>query len=241
MTLKAISIDDEPRAHIVIKHYSAKIDHLELVESFTSPLKAANFIRENPVDLLFLDINMPDMNGISFLNSLKNPHAVIFTTAYDEYAVESYDHEAAGYLLKPIEFPKFYKAVMRVLDSQRTSQKESVENMPGSSPSLLLKSGTKLLKFKSHEIYFIEASGNYTEIILRTDNDSENSTRVLVDHSLIDLMDEYLPASFIRIHRSYVINADHLQSYESHQVKIRDTLLPIGKTYRKSVQSIITG
>lgn len=229
MILKAISIDDEPRAHHVIEYYASKIEELELVESFTSPLKAASFLKENPVDVLFLDINMPDMDGMSLLKTLKEPPTVIFTTAYDEYAVESYDHEAAGYLLKPIEFPKFYKAVMRVVE-QKQPPVSSATKADNSTASLLLKSGNKMLNFNPDDIIYVEASGNYAEVITK-DN------KVIVDHSLTELIENHTAISFLRIHRSYIINTKHFSEYESHQLKIGGTSLPIGKTYRKEVKN----
>ncbi|MFN1835291.1 LytR/AlgR family response regulator transcription factor [Balneola sp. MJW-20] len=231
MKLTAISIDDEPRAHTVIEHHASKIQDLELVYKFTSPLKALDYLRDHEIDLMFLDINMPDMDGISLLKSLRNPPAVIFTTAYDEYAVESYDHEAAGYLLKPIEFPKFYKAVMRVIDMKRgaSSVTKETDDKPA---SLLLKSGTKMLRFEPGDIRYIEASGNYAELHME-------EGKQLVDHTLSELMDEHLPPSFLRIHRSYVINTEYLKEYESHQLKVGEATLPIGKTYRESVRDFV--
>lgn len=227
--LKAISIDDEPRAHHVIKHHASKIGQLELVNSFTSPMKAATWMKEHPVDLLFLDINMPDMDGLSLLKTLKNPPAVIFTTAYDEYAVESYDYEAAGYLLKPIEFPKFYKAVMRVVDQKSNPGLVDSNTKDISESWLLLKSGAKILKFNPADIHYIEASGNYAELHLEKET-------TLVDHTLSELMESYLGDRFIRIHRSYIINTVYLREYESHQVKVGEETLPIGKTYRKETR-----
>lgn len=232
MILKAISIDDEPRAHHVIEHYASKIEQLELVESFTSPLKAASYLKDHSIDLVFLDINMPDMDGMSLLKTLKDPPTVIFTTAYDEYAVESYDHEAAGYLLKPIEFPKFYKAVMRAVELQQ----KAITPLPVDQTvtrSILLKSGTKMLRFDPADIFYVEASGNYAKVFLENEN-------VLVDHTLSELMDQFLIGNFLRIHRSYAINVDHLSEYESHQVMVRDNTLPIGKTYRAEVRSFIS-
>ena len=231
MILKAISIDDEPRAHHVIEHYASKMEQLDLIDSFTSPLKAASYLKEHSIDLIFLDINMPDMDGMSLLKTLKDPPIVIFTTAYDEYAVESYDHEAAGYLLKPIEFPKFYKAVMRAAELRQTPATSSPVNTAESN-SLLLKSGTKMLKFDPADIFYIEASGNYAELFL-------GDEKTLVDHTLSELMNQLPNKHFLRVHRSYAINVDHLSEYESHQVKVGDKTLPIGKTYRAEVRSFI--
>ena len=234
MNITAISIDDEPGAHAVIEHHASKIEELDLIETFTSPVKALDYLRDHDVDLLFLDINMPDIDGMTLLKTLKNPPDVIFTTAYDEYAVESYDFQASGYLLKPIGFPKFYQAVMRVLD-QKKSQRP-VEKSPSNSDhssSLMLKSGNKVLKFSAEDILYIKASGNYAEIYLQDES-------VLVDHTLSDLQEHFLPSSFVRIHRSYIINMNYLQEYESHQVRLNDILLPIGKTYRKEMQTHIS-
>ena len=231
MILKAISIDDEPRAHLVIKHHSEKVEGIVLVNSFTSPLKALSYLREEKIDLIFLDINMPDMDGLSLLKTLKDPPTVIFTTAYDEYAVESYDHQAAGYLLKPIEFPKFYKAVMRVIEQQKTPYPRTLQ-ADKSAAFLLLKSGSKMLKFDSADIQFIEASGNYAELITK-------ERKVMVDHSLIELLENLPAQSFLRIHRSYIVNIAYLSEYELHQLKIGDKILPIGKTFRQEVKQAI--
>lgn len=232
MILKAISVDDEPRAHHVIRYLSSKVEQLELTESFTSPTKAATFLNKNKVDILFLDINMPDMDGLSLLRTLKDPPNVIFTTAYDEYAVESYDFEAAGYLLKPIEFPKFYKSVMRVLDKKAANKPPDEETTSATKTSLLLKSGTKLLRFEPDDIVAIEASGNYAELHI-------NGKKVMIDHTLSELSGTYLPACFLRVHRSYIINLHYLREFESHQLKVDQYTIPIGKTYRQDVKKAI--
>lgn len=234
MNITAISIDDEPGAHAVIEHHASKIEELHLIETFTSPVKALDYLRDHDIDLLFLDINMPDIDGMTLLKTLKSPPAVVFTTAYDEYAVESYDHEAAGYLLKPIEFPKFYKAVMRVVDQKKTSGRiKQAPAIDDHSAPMMLKSGTKMLKIDPHKILFIEASGNYAEIQLSDET-------ILVDHTLSDLQEHHLPSPFVRIHRSYIVNMNHLQEYESHQVKVNNNHIPIGKTYRTSLKEFIS-
>lgn len=234
MNLTAISIDDEPRAHNIIEHYAAKVEQLELVNSFISPLRAASFLKEQAVDLIFLDINMPDLDGISLLKTLKTPPSVIFTTAYEEYAVESYEYEADGYLLKPIEFPKFYKAVMRVFEKKFTEKPKPVDETNYVDSAIFLKNGNKMLRFQTSEIRFIEASGNYAEIHL------ENQ-RLYVDHSLSELLEYYLPKNFVRIHRSYIINCNHITELEAYQVKVSEIQLPIGKTYRTEVRAFLSG
>lgn len=233
MKLKAISVDDEPRAHTVIQHHASKIEQLELIESFTSSIKAAAYLNENQVDILFLDINMPDMNGIALLKTLKNPPHVIFTTAYEEYAVESYDFEAMGYLLKPIEFSKFFQAVMRVVEKMKTKPQSFHSSDQESKKVIFLKSGTKLLKIDTSKINYITASGNYAELRI-------GAEKLLVDHNLNELMEKLPPETFFRIHRSYSINSTYLEEYESHQLKISGQILPIGKTYRQAIKSLFS-
>lgn len=238
MTLTAISVDDEPRAHKIIAHYAAKIDGLVLVESFTSPVKAANFLNTNKVDIIFLDINMPDMDGISLLKTLKQRPMIIFTTAYDNYAVESYDYDAIGYLLKPIEFPKFYKAVLRVIELRMSEiktipTKAKPAGEADSAKNVLLKSGSKMLQIDTSKIRYISASGNYAELVLSAQQ------KVFVDHNLSELSEKHLPECFIRIHRSYIINKNYLSELESHQVKIGEIHLPMGKTYRSEVRRLV--
>jgi DNA-binding LytR/AlgR family response regulator len=233
MKITAISIDDELAAHQVIEHHVSKIDDLELIETFTSPFKALGYLRDHDVDLLFLDINMPDIDGMTLLKTLKSPPAVIFTTAYDEYAVESYDFQASGYLLKPIGFSKFYRAVMRVLDQKKASSKTTpAVTKTEPNPVLILKSGSKMLKLDPDRILFIEASGNYAEVV-------QLSETVLVDHTLSELQEQHLSSPFVRIHRSYIVNMNHLQEYESHLIKVNNQHVPVGKTYRASVKEYI--
>lgn len=230
--ITAVSIDDEPHAHDVIAHYASKMDILDLQDSFTSPLKAAEYLKKHPVDLIFLDINMPDLDGISLLKMLKDPPTVIFTTAYDEYAVESYDHEAAGYLLKPIEFPKFYKSVMRVVELKKPAANQASVNLAPLTSSLLLKSGNKMLKIEAKSIQYVEASGNYATLYMEKRSQ-------LVDHTLSDLMENHLKPPFMRIHRSYIVNMQYLEEYESHQLRVAGQQLSVGKTYRKEIRSYI--
>lgn len=229
--IHAIVIDDEPRALTIIRKYAEKISHLELTQTFRSGIDAAEFLSGvgTEIDLLFLDINMPDMDGISFLKTLKNPPMVIFTTAYSEYAVESYDFDAIGYLLKPFDFGKFYKAVQRArkLQELKNQEQTSIANNQVTKPSyLLVKNGSQTLKLNPADIHYIEAAGNYSEIVTA-------EKQILTDHSLSDLEDLLPAGSFYRIHRSYIIHLKYLEIVENHQVQVADTHIPLGKTYRK--------
>lgn len=229
--IHAIAIDDEPRALTIIEKYAEKISFLELTHTFRSGIDAAEFLTKEatPVDLIFLDINMPDMDGISFLKTLKNPPMVIFTTAYSEYAVESYDFEAIGYLLKPFDFGKFYKAVQRAkeLHQLKDKNRNASDSKKTESPSfLLVKNGSQTIKLNPADIQYIEASGNYSEIHTPTQ-------KVLTDHSLTELEDMLDSGFFYRIHRSYIIHLEYLEIVENYQVQVAGRDLPLGKTYRK--------
>jgi DNA-binding LytR/AlgR family response regulator len=218
--MKCLVVDDEPVALEILKDYIAKIPFLQSEGFFRDPLKAVDFLKDNDVDLLFLDINMPDLTGIQFLKTLKKPPLAVFTTAYSEYALESYDYDAVDYLLKPIEFDRFLKAVNKAheLFQMKTSLPENREH-------ILLKSGTDYFKIKTADIYYIRGTGNYVTFVTEK---KEILSLMTMKHAL-----EILPSSrFFRIHKSFIINFQHVDRIETEQVKIQDEYLPIGDSYK---------
>ena len=226
--MNCIAIDDEPKALTIIRHYVSKVPFLDLQQDFRSSLDALTFLNKNSTDLIFLDINMPDLNGIDFLHSLTNSPLIIFTTAYSEYAVQSYDYETVGYLLKPITFPAFLKATNKAatFHSRQTSPSKlaTTEDVTG---FILVKSGPQTHQLLLQDICYIEASGNHILIHFL-------DRKIIVATSLNDFMEKLPKDAFSRVHKSFIIAHHHLQSFERHQVKVAGITIPIGRTYRSN-------
>jgi len=226
--MKSIAIDDEPKALSVIRHYAEKIPSLELIKGFRSSLDALEFLNLEAVDLIFLDINMPDLTGIEFLQALPHRPLIIFTTAYSEYAVQSYDWDAVGYLLKPIEFTKFLKAVTKAAALVKaTARKNTVAPAPATPDLILVKSGVQTFPIKLTDILFVEASGNHVVFVTK-------ERKILTLNTLQEVAKLLPPHLFYRVHKSFIISLQHLELIESFQVKINGLEIPLGKTYREA-------
>jgi DNA-binding LytR/AlgR family response regulator len=226
--MKCIAIDDEPKALAIIRHYADKVPALDLVREFRSSLDALSYLNHETVDLIFLDINMPDLTGIEFLQALPQPPMIIFTTAYSEYAVQSYDWDAVGYLLKPIEFTRFLKAVNKATAQlghhRRTPSTDGVLKNNG---FLLVKSGVQTFQLKLAEILYIESSGNHVIFVTR-------QRKVMTLTTLQEVLRLLPPTLFYRVHKSFIIALQHLEVIESFQVKVNGLDIPLGKTYREA-------
>ncbi|MBA9079374.1 LytR/AlgR family response regulator transcription factor [Rufibacter quisquiliarum] len=223
--LTCLAIDDEPMALDVLRDYARMTPHLQLINTFDDGLKALAYLQTNKFDLLFLDINMPDLSGIQILKALRHPPMVIFTTAYSEYAVKSYELDAVDYLLKPIEFDRFLKAVNKAIELVQAKGPVSLPAAPAPAKEFLfLKSGHQMVKVLLGDILYIESDKNY-------------STFVLPHQKILSLMpltevQALLPAGqFFRIHKSYIVGLQHLQVIERHQVMVHGYSLPVGKVY----------
>lgn len=226
--MKSIAIDDEPKALSVIRHYAEKIPSLELIKEFRSSLDALEFLNQETVDLIFLDINMPDLTGIEFLQALPHRPLIIFTTAYSEYAVQSYDWDAVGYLLKPIEFTKFLKAVTKAAALVKTAARKNTAIPAPTTPDLILvKSGVQTFPIKLTDILFVEASGNHVVFVTK-------ERKILTLTTLQEVAKLLPPHLFYRVHKSFIISLQHLELIESFQVKINGLEIPLGKTYREA-------
>ncbi len=228
--MKCMVIDDEPKAVEILRDYIEKAPNLECAGTFRDPLKALNHIQNNPIDLLFLDINMPDLSGIQFLNALEHHPLVIFTTAYSEYALDSYDYDAVDYLLKPIEFDRFLKAVNKAFRRYKERKKERLP-LKGDSDTIFIKSGTDYHKLDTCSILYIKGTGNYLTFVTLK---KEIMTLLTMQEAL-----ENLPPQFNRIHKSYIINLDHVELIDTEEVKIKDQRIPIGDHYRDNLFRVI--
>ncbi|NTD96827.1 response regulator transcription factor [Agrobacterium tumefaciens] len=216
----AIAIDDEPIALDIVKSHAAKVPFLNLSETFTDAFLAISFMQQNKVDLIFLDIKMPDISGIDFLKSLSNPPMVIFTTAYTEHAVQSFELDAVDYLLKPFSLSRFLKACNKAqelynLRNQTTEVKASY---------IFIKDGYEQIKVALDEILYIEASGNYTQIQLK---DKLVSSRITIN----DLAELLSKTDFIRCHRAFIVPKNKISKFDRSQIWIGNKIIPIGATY----------
>jgi two-component system LytT family response regulator len=225
----AIAIDDEPIALDVVESHASKVPFIELVATFTNAFDAIIFLQKNKVDLIFLDIKMPDISGIDFLNSLSNPPMVIFTTAYSEHAVKSFELDAIDYLLKPFSLSRFLKACNKA--QELYTLRNNLEN--NEQPlSIFIKDGYEQIKVLINDILYIEASGNYTQLHLL--NDVLISTRVPLNEMLSLLS----PKKFIRIHRAFIIAREKITKFDRSQIWIGSKSLPIGATYVQCLQEL---
>ncbi len=234
MTLNCFIIDDEPLAIEVIENHISKIDSLEIAGTFQNAVKAFQALRETQVDVLFLDIQMPRLTGIEFLRTLKNPPKVIFTTAYREYALEGFELDVVDYLLKPISFDRFLKAVDKLYDNVPNSTTVEVAAAHAPTPRyVFVISEKKNIKICLDEIEYVESKRDY--ILIKTSN------KEVLTHQTITYMNEHLPDEcFLRVHRSFIINLKKLDSWNSHEVEISGETIPIGRTYKREALDVLS-
>jgi two-component system, LytTR family, response regulator len=222
--MKIIIVDDEPKAIDLLKNYVNRFTDLELVGTFRNGLKALEFLNKNKVDLLFLDINMPHLSGMS-LSKLTAPEVkIIFTTAHAQYAVESYEVNAIDYLLKPISFERFTKAINKINLKTDASEPEIVD-IP-MSKFIYLKSGSRMYKTQLSEIDYLEKDKNYMLYHL---GDRKIMTRQTIQEAL-----ELLPDSFVQVHRSFIVSMDRINYIDTYEIKIGGRLIPVGTQFREN-------
>lgn len=229
--MRCIVVDDEPFALELAADYVRKTPFLELVGTFSNPVKALAFLMEREVDLVFLDINMPELSGMQLLHALPRKPMVVFTTAYPEFGAESYNYDAVDYLLKPINYARFLKAVNKAVELQNLKKKDKpAPTEPAihaqDKSHVLIKSGTQTFKVKLEDILYVEGAGNYMAFCTK-------GKKIL---SLLTMKEalELLPADqFVRVHKSYIVSLNHLNVIERHQVTIAGKAIPIGLTYRE--------
>lgn len=225
----AIAIDDEPIALDVIKSHASKVTFIDLQATFTNAFEAIAYLQKHQVDLIFLDIKMPDISGIDFLNSLTNPPLVVFTTAYAEHAVKGFELNALDYLLKPFSLSRFLKACNKAEEIYSLRKKADGIN---EASHLFIKDSYEQIKVTTDDILYIEAAGNYTQINLK--DNSSLSTRIPISDILL-----LLPAQkFIRTHRAFIVSKSAITKFDRNQIWIGNILVPIGPTYAKCLQDL---
>ena len=235
--IKCLVVDDEPPAREILKHHIANVEALALVGSCCNAVEAINFINKHHVDLLFLDIQMPQLLGTDFIRTLKNPPKVIFTTAYRNYAVEGFELDAVDYILKPISFERFLKAVNKVLQMDveieptlaMLHQEEQTEK---SHSFLYFRSDRKMVKVYFQDILFIESLKDYIKIVM--------VSKTIVTKYVLSTLEEMLPANeFLRVHKSFIVNISKIDSYNADSIQVLKNELPIGRLYKFEVARVL--
>ena len=233
--IRCLAIDDEPLALQQLVAYIQKVPFLELAAQCQSALEARSFLEHDTVDVLFCDINMPDLNGMEFVKSLTVPPLVVFTTAYSEYAVEGFKVNAVDYLLKPFGLQDFQRAAMRVKErlSERGNERGSERTEVGDD-TIFLKTDYRIVKVKLSDIRYIEGMSEYLKVWV------DNEPKPIITLLSMKKMEERLPDCFMRIHRSYIIHLDKIQEVNKNRVIMdADTYLPIGDLYRETFQNYL--
>lgn len=228
MNINCVIVEDEPLAQKLLEDYIAKVPTLSLQRTFTSPIEASMFLKNTPVDLIFLDIEMQEINGMEFLETLTYKPQIIFTTAYSQYAVESYDKDAVDYLLKPIKFERFLKAVNKIQLKEESSEATIPEVKKD---FLYVKSDRQLVKLQYDDIYFIKSLQDYVVFTL--------DKQTYVVHHTMKKLETLLPAQFQRVHYSYIVNLDKVQKLQDNHLHVLQERIPIGNSYRDAVLQIL--
>ena len=225
--IRCLIIEDEPLAQNVLKKYIEDLPSLELVAICSDALEAQGIVQSKNIQLLFLDINLPKLSGINFLKTLPQPPAVIFTTAYPEFAVEGFELNAIDYLLKPFSFERFLKAVNKA--SAKTGQVTNVAaEEKNADDFIFLKADKKVYKIDLEDILYAEATGDYAKVVTKDGQYIANTT-------LKKLLEELPSHRFLRVHKSYIISASKIKFFEGNYVKVGNTDIPIGAAYREEV------
>ncbi len=227
--MKCIIIDDEPLARKLLRDYCDRVEYLDLLGDFSSGLAAMSFLKDHPIDLIFLDIKMPDISGLDFAKAMLQTPRIIFTTAFAEHAVAAFELDAADYLLKPFDFARFLKAVNKLYQPDRRAASEEVEL---SEQFIFIKDGRELVKVYFKHILYIKGQKDYVQFQL------ENA-KILSLMNLKDLENDLPSAQFIRIHQSFIVNLRHLETVSNDKVKIRQEFIPISQSYRLQLKSFL--
>ncbi len=232
MDLKCVIIDDEPLAINVIKNYVSETKGLHLLSSFSNATESIDYIRSHEIDLLFLDINMPLLDGLNLLKSIHKKPLTIITTAHEEFAVASYELEVVDYLVKPISFHRFIMAVNKAFKIKGYQQKDDVTTHNERAYIFLKIDKKKMKKIYLDEVLSVESLGDYIKI-------NTLSNKYIVHQTLSSFTDELPSEKFIRIHRSYTISIDKVETVEGNSIEIADIRYPIGRSYMTEVKRII--
>ncbi len=231
--IRVIAIDDEPLALKLVANYVEKTPFLELIESFDNPVEAMGFLDQNPVDLMFLDIQMPDLKGTEFARLLTNGPKIIFTTAYEKYAIEGFRLDAVDYLLKPFSYEEFLSAVQKAKKLIGLEKKE-LSTIEANKKFLFLKSEYKIRRINFNDITYIEGLKDYIKVYVR------NEVHPILSLSTLKAIEAKLPESkFMRVHRSFIVNLEHVETIERSRIVFGNKYIPVGDQYKEKFQEFL--
>lgn len=233
--MRCLIVDDEPLARELMRSYLSRIDELKLVKSCSNALEAFTLLQETPVDLVFLDIDMPQITGIELLRSLKDKPRVILTTAYREYAFEAYDLDVVDYMLKPISFDRFLRGIGKIkqLRQYNPPSPEEAISTPFENAYLYLKENREMIKVFLKDILYIESLRDYVRVKLRD--------KGVITYQKISYLEQKLPQNkFVRIHRSFIVGIDKVSSFSQTHVKLNSIEIPIGRNYKNTALKVLT-
>ena len=219
-------VDDEPIACEIILHYCSHLSFLNIVAVCGNAFEAKSFLTDNQIDIMFLDIHMPVLDGLSFLKTLKHPPQIIFTTAYKEHAVEAFDLTACDYLLKPFSLERFIVAIDKAVDKLSTAGSRTISGNGIPIDHIFIKAEGKIFKISYDELLYAEAKGNYTKVV--------TSNKTILPAIALSSLEKLLESnSFVRVHRSFIINKSKIDSIEGNSILINKVEIPIGSNYKE--------
>jgi len=230
--LKYIIIDDEPLAHEIIEEFCSVLPHVQLEKKCYNAMEAMQYLNENKIDFMFLDINMPKLRGLDFLKTLTKPPKTIITTAYKEHALEGFELNVVDYILKPFSFDRLVKAVNKVSDTQTTKTIIKEVSTSNDSPTrFFVKGDKKHHQIDLNDLFYIEAYGNYTKLFLKDE--------MIVSHEKISHYESILTdGNFLRVHKSFIVAIDKIKFIEGNRILINAHKIPIGQTYKSSINNL---
>lgn len=231
MRTKCLVVDDEPLARDLIRSHIEKLENFEIVAECGDAMKALQELRNSNIDLMFMDIQMPQITGIEFLKTLKHPPKVIITTAYREYALDGFELDVVDYLLKPITFERFLKSINKYYQITQ-EELQSFVSTPASAPSedafIYVKENKKVIKLHLNEILYIEGLSEYVQIYTE-------SKKIITKTSMTNLQEKLPEMNFMRIHKSYIVSLAKIEAFTAHSIEVPGKELPIGRSYKNSV------
>ncbi len=230
--MNCIAVDDEPLALDIIEAYVTKHPELTLVARCNNAAEASEVLKKHKVDLMFLDIQMPEIPGLSFVKSLEHKPLFMFTTAYPDYALEGFELDAIDYLLKPIAYDRFEKGVEKALEYYKIKQNSDVAESDLENEHFFVKANQKLIKLSYSEIYYVEAFADYVKIFLA-------DKKIVTLQTMKNMERKLPPEMFSRVHRSFIVNRKHVASFSTSVCEVNDVKIPIGKNYKEAFVSLM--
>lgn len=224
-------IDDEPIAHDIIKGYCDVLPNMKFVKHCYDAIEALEYLREHPVDLIFLDLNMPKLKGFDFLRTLQNTPKIIVTTAYKEHALESYELDVVDYLLKPFSFERFLKAIYKSTKG-KSNKLKTVSHLNNQEEQVFLYTDKKHVQVRLSEILFVEAAGNYCKVVLR-------ERQIMIREKISDVLDRLDSEYFIQVHKSFIVSKNKIETIQGNRIQIKEHEIPIGKIYKNSISELL--